>query len=327
MIWLYVVAAMIAAMVLVGGATRLTDSGLSITEWKPVTGIVPPLSEADWSDAFAKYRQIPEYSQINRGMSLGEFKSIFWWEWAHRFLGRMIGFAFLLPFLYFLVTGRIPRSLAPRLGFIFLLGALQGGLGWFMVASGLVDRVDVSQYRLAAHLSLAVFIFAAIVWVAEGLRSPLGRAPAPALKWSAWALAVLVAIQIVAGGFVAGLDAGLGYPTWPLMDGKFIPDGLLFADPWWRNFFESVLTVQFTHRMIGYAVVLAALFHAARSFFVGRSRRALLLGALACVQMGLGIWTLLSGVDLHVALTHQAGAIVLVALLTSHLRSLYPASA
>ncbi|MGE0232626.1 MAG: COX15/CtaA family protein, partial [Flavobacteriaceae bacterium] len=294
-------------------------------EWKPVTGILPPLSDSDWADAFAKYRQIPQYVQINRGMSLTEFRSIFWWEWAHRFLGRMIGFVFLLPFLFFLATGRISRELAPRLAFIFVLGGLQGALGWFMVASGLVDRVDVSQYRLAAHLSLAVFIFAAIIWVAEGLRAPQGRVPAPALKWSAWALAVLISLQIVVGGFVAGLDAGLAYPTWPLMDGRFIPEGLLFIQPWWRNFFESVLTVQFMHRMVGYAVVLAALFHAARSLFVGRSRRALYIGAFAFAQMALGIWTLLSGVDLHIALTHQAGAILLVALVTSHLRSLHPA--
>lgn len=324
MIWLYVVALMIAAMVLVGGATRLTGSGLSITEWKPVTGIIPPLGAQDWAEAFDKYRQIPQYTQINRGMSLDEFKSIFWWEWGHRFLGRIIGFVFLLPFLYFLFTGRIGRSLVPKLGAIFVLGGVQGALGWFMVASGLVDRVDVSQYRLAAHLTLAIVLFAAVLWVAEGLRAPRGRAPAPPLKPTAWLLAALLAMQVAVGGFVAGLDAGLAYPTWPLMDGSLVPDGLLLVEPWWRNFFENVLTVQFTHRMLGYAIAVFAVVHAARSFFVTRSRRALALCLAVFVQIGLGVWTILSGVHLHVALVHQAVALLLVALLTSHLRSLHP---
>ncbi|MGE0844825.1 MAG: COX15/CtaA family protein [Flavobacteriaceae bacterium] len=326
-IWLQIVALAIAAMVLVGGATRLTDSGLSITEWKPIVGIVPPLTDADWNDAFEKYRQIPEYSRINKGMSLSEFKGIFWWEWAHRFLGRMIGFLFLVPFVWFWRTGRIGRELAPRLAAIFVLGGLQGALGWYMVASGLVDRVDVSQYRLAAHLTLAILIFAAVIWVARSLGRPPSRPRPAALRSTAWLLAALLLAQIVFGGFVAGLDAGLGYPTWPLMDGQLIPDGLLFMSPWWTNFFESVLTVQFVHRCLGYAVVLLAIVHAARSWGLGGSRRALMLAAMAFLQMLLGIATLLSGVDLPVALTHQAGALVLVALLVSHLQSLYVAPA
>ena len=201
--WLLGVAALIFCMVIVGGATRLTDSGLSITEWKPLLGAIPPMTEAHWLDAFQKYQQIPEYQQINKGMSLDQFKFIYWWEWSHRFLGRIIGLAFFLPFAYFAVTGALNRRTAIRCGVLFALGGLQGALGWYMVASGLVDRVDVSQYRLAAHLSLATFIYGAILWVAFGLGRER-QAPEDGRQWLALLIAALVLLQIAAGGFVAG---------------------------------------------------------------------------------------------------------------------------
>ena len=252
--WLYAVAALIVAMVVVGGATRLTESGLSITEWQPIHGVIPPLSAAEWQEEFAKYQQIPEYQLINRGMTLAEFKGIFWWEWAHRFLGRFIGVAFLLPLIWFWATGRIGRSLAPQLAGIFVLGGLQGAVGWWMVASGLVERTDVSQYRLAVHLTLAFGILALIVWVARGLapRPTMGQAvPGRGL---ARAIVALIFLQVFLGGIVAGLDAGLISATWPTMNGQWIPDGLWVVEPWWRNIFENPVTVQFDHRLVGYVL-------------------------------------------------------------------------
>ena len=216
-------------MVIVGGATRLTDSGLSITEWQPLLGAIPPFTEAHWLEALEKYRQIPEYQLVNKGMSLEEFKFIYWWEWAHRFLGRIIGLAFFLPFAYFAVTGALNAKTALRCGVLFVLGGLQGALGWYMVASGLVDRVDVSQYRLAAHLTLATVIFGAVLWVAFGLGQPpraLGGR-----EWIGAADRGLIVLQVAAGGFVAGLDAGFGYNTWPLMEGALVPRACLWPSP------------------------------------------------------------------------------------------------
>lgn len=306
--WLIGVAALIFCMVIVGGATRLTDSGLSITEWKPLLGAIPPMSEAHWLDAFQKYQQIPEYQQINKGMTLDQFKFIYWWEWSHRFLGRVIGLAFFLPFAYFAVTGALNRSTAIRCGVLFILGGLQGALGWYMVASGLVDRVDVSQYRLAAHLSLATFIYGAILWVSFGL----GRqrhAPANGRQWLALAIAALVLLQIAAGGFVAGLDAGFGYNTWPLIDGAVLPNGLFAAQPWWRNMFENALAVQFNHRMLAYAIFLLV---AAQALMV-RSQASLILMLAVLAQVCLGIWTLLWVVPLWLGLAHQGGALLVFA--------------
>ncbi len=329
--WLYGLALLIVVMVVVGGATRLTDSGLSITEWQPILGIVPPLGEADWQEAFAKYRQIPEYKIINRGMSLAEFKVIFWWEWAHRFLGRMIGFAFLLPFLFFWATGRIERRLMPALVAMFVLGGLQGALGWYMVASGLVDRVDVSQYRLAAHLCAAVVIFGFIYWVALGLRPRDGGAAArgQASLPSAVGLTALIFIQIALGGFVAGLDAGMGYNTWPLMDGALVPDGLGAMAPRYLNLFENALTVQFNHRVVGYAVVLWAVFHAGWAMARGGEGPAAVTAAwlalIALAQAGLGIWTLLAQVPISLALAHQAAAMLLFGIALLHVRQLVDA--
>jgi heme a synthase len=260
-VWLACVAVLVFAMVLVGGATRLTESGLSIVEWKPVTGVVPPLSEADWQAEFARYKTIPQYEQLNHDMSLDGFKAIYWWEWGHRLLGRVIGAAFLLPFLWFLWRRAFDRLTGLALGGIFALGAVQGGVGWWMVASGLAGRTHVSQYRLAFHLTLACMIYVALVWAADRLLyrpaapppypPPLAggnRARGGALRrrrWSAGALLALVILQIYLGALVAGLHAGLIYNTWPLIDGSFIPSGadLFFDQPLWRNLFENHLTV------------------------------------------------------------------------------------
>ncbi len=295
-------------MVIIGGATRLTDSGLSITEWQPVLGIIPPLSEGAWQTAFAKYQLIPEYSAVNQGMTLAEFKIIYWWEWSHRFLGRFIGVVFLLPFLFFAATGRLARSLMPWLAVIFVLGALQGALGWYMVASGLIDRIDVSQYRLAAHLTLAALIVGATLWVAFGLGTLRGL-PATERAWVALLIVVLVLLQIAAGGFVAGLDAGQGYNTWPLMNGKLIPDGLFAMQPFWRNSFENAMTVQFNHRLLAYGL---AVFVASYAYVVRTKESALLL-TVVTAQIALGVWALLWQVPLWLGLIHQGGAFLVLA--------------
>jgi heme a synthase len=336
-LWLCTVAALVLVMVLVGGATRLTESGLSITEWRPVTGALPPLNGGQWQAEFEKYQVIPQYRELNRGMSLAEFKTIFWWEWAHRLLGRLIGAAFLLPFLCFLWRGWIASELRPRLWFIFGLGALQGAVGWWMVASGLADRVEVSQYRLATHLVLACAVYVALVWTAQRLGEGTSTfPPAPAetdrggarLRASAAALLGLVLLQIYLGALVAGLRAGYVYNTWPLIDGAFVPEASrLFADTQlWRNFFENTLTVQFDHRMLAYALWLCALAHA---FDVGRTspRGTVRAGAAALLvaltlQAALGIWTLLGAVPLPVALLHQAVAMLVLTAATMHAASL-----
>lgn len=330
-LWLFGLAGLILAMILLGGATRLTGSGLSITEWQPIMGAVPPLSDAAWQEAFAKYQQIPQYRLINRGMSLAEFKVIYWWEWAHRFLGRFIGLAFLAPFLVFWRRGAISRALMPKLLLMFALGGLQGVLGWYMVKSGLAGRVDVSQYRLAAHLGLAVFIFGYIFWIALGLDAPAKAAGRPlASTLSAAGLAALVYAQIILGAFAAGTKAGLSHNTWPLIGGKLIPDGLWAMTPWYRNLFENVLTVQFNHRMAAYAVAVWALLHA---YFAWRTapmderRQAFLLALAVLAQIALGIWTLLAHGPAALGLAHQAGAIIVFALAIFHLRQLWPAAA
>ncbi len=323
-LWLYAVAALIFAMVLVGGATRLTESGLSIVEWKPVTGALPPLSETAWQAEFDKYKTIPQFTQLNHRMTLSEFKTIFWWEWTHRLMGRVIGAAFLLPFLFFLAKGWVGPGLRSRLWFIFALGALQGAVGWWMVASGLSERVNVSQYRLATHLILACVIFAAIVWTAARLGGRASIEAPPRIRASAIALLVLVLLQLYLGALVAGLRAGMIYNTWPLIDGAFIPDAarLLFEQPAWRNFFENALTVQFMHRMAAYTLWLFAVLHAfdvART--VGRGpamTHSLVLVGLVTFQAALGIATLVHQVPIALALMHQAGAILVLALAVVH---------
>jgi len=326
-LWLGIVAFLIVAMILVGGATRLTDSGLSITEWQPIIGAIPPLSDAHWQEAFEAYKTIPEYSQVNQGMSLDAFKAIYWWEWAHRFLGRFIGVVFLLPFTGFCIAGYIPRALMPRLLGLFVLGGLQGALGWYMVKSGLVDRVDVSQYRLAAHFGVAILIFGYTLWLMLGLgadRRP--RFGAPAII--AALVLLLVFVQLLAGALVAGIDGGLGFNTWPLMNGALIPNGLGEAAPWYLNLFENPLTVQFDHRMLGYAVVVATILQAVWLALKAEGLKAedqplvgsaLTLAVLALLQATLGVWTLLLAVPIQLGLAHQAGAILVFAVALYHL--------
>lgn len=314
-VWLLAVAVLIAAMVLVGGATRLTESGLSIVEWKPVIGALPPLSQTDWKQAFEGYKLIPQYSQLNAGMTLSDFKTIFWWEWSHRLLGRAIGMVYLLPFLYFLWRGGMTAELKRRLWLIFGLGALQGAVGWWMVASGLSERVEVSQYRLATHLVLALLIFAAIVWTLRrlGERPPL--LVSSRMKVTSAVLVVVTFVQLYLGALVAGLRAGLVYNTWPAIDGGFIPSSarLWFEAPWWRNLFENTLTVQFEHRMTAYALFFLAVLHAldlirAKAPLTAING-ALWLLAVVTLQAVLGILTLLNHVPILLALSHQAVAI------------------
>jgi cytochrome c oxidase assembly protein subunit 15 len=315
-IWLFVVAALIFLMVSLGGATRLTGSGLSITEWQPIMGAVPPLSESAWQEAFEKYKQIPQYEHVNRGMSLAAFKLIYWWEWTHRFLGRLIGVAFLVPFFYFLAMGQLARPLIWKLAGIFALGGLQGFIGWYMVSSGLAERISVSQYRLAVHMTLAVAIFGAVLWLALSLgRARPERAAARplGLRLAAAGIAALVLLQVAAGAFVAGLKAGAGWNTWPLMDGALIPQGLGALSPWWANLFENALAVQFSHRLLAYAIAAAVAWHL-WSLLRGTSDRSLRLSGLALAgtvlaQALIGIWTLLAHVPIPLALLHQAGAV------------------
>ena len=327
-VWLFTVAALIFVMVSIGGATRLTGSGLSITEWQPIMGAIPPLTDAAWQEAFSKYRQIPQYQQVNKGMSLAAFKFIYWWEWSHRFLARLVGVAFLVPFVYFIFARRIPWALVPKLGAIFLLGGLQGFIGWYMVSSGLAGRVDVSQYRLALHLSLAVLILGAVLWIAFGLRDPPSRRAAGSLTGYGTAKVVLglVFLQIVAGAFVAGMKAGAGYNTWPLMEGRIIPDGLFALYPRWANLFENALTVQFNHRVLAYVLFGAVLWQVWRvvqhtSDSAGQMSAVALLFAVTA-QIALGIWTLLAQVPIELGLAHQAGAVSVFWIAVWHLHAL-----
>lgn len=323
--WLYLVLLVLFALFVVGGATRLTGSGLSITEWKPIHGVIPPLGEAEWREEFDKYRQIPQYEQVNNGMSLDEFKVIFWWEWAHRLLARGVGVLVALPLALFWLTGRLERHLKPKLVGLLALGGLQGFVGWWMVASGLSERVAVSQYRLAVHLVLACLIFTATMLVARGL-APHSAGPAhPSTRRMAGWMLVLVLVQIGLGALVAGLHAGLTFNTWPLMDGRLWPDQLLTMQPWWLNLFENPKTVQFVHRLGAYVLVVAALWHAVSAWRAEpgstHARRAALLLLLVAAQAAIGIVTLLSVVHLHSALTHHVLAIVLLGFAAAHWRA------
>jgi cytochrome c oxidase assembly protein subunit 15 len=385
-VWLLACAAMILVMVVLGGVTRLTESGLSITEWQPIAGILPPLSEAAWQAEFAKYREIPQFQLVHSWMSIEDFKTIYFWEWLHRLWGRLIGIAFAVPFLWFLLRRRIPAALMRRLLGLLVLGGLQGVLGWVMVESGLVDRVEVSQYRLVAHLGLAIIIYAAILWTAldllwagaptalplqhahiapPPLRGRAGRGvaraahqdsrsrtsahaltgtteaatapptlpppqggrgptqicscvralPAAGLPRAAAAVAALIFLTLLAGGFVAGLNAGLTYNTFPLMDGSLVPAGYWQLQPWWRNFFENVAAVQFDHRLLALlslAAIVALWLAGHRHALAARGRYALdALLAMAVLQVALGVATLLLVVPLPIAAAHQAGAVLL----------------
>lgn len=323
-IWLLICCAMVFAMIVVGGVTRLTDSGLSIVEWQPLVGTMPPITEQDWDELLEKYRTSPQYQQINKGMSVDEFKTIFWWEYFHRLLGRLIGVVFFVPFVYFLVKKKIDRPLGYKLAGIFVLGGLQGFMGWYMVMSGLVDNPNVSQYRLTAHLGLAFIIFAALFWVALGLLSPPAHSVETTgqntdtlngLRRYAYGLSWLVFIMILSGGFVAGIRAGLAYNTFPLMNGHFIPPDLFILEPWYRNFFENMTTVQFDHRMIAWILAFTVplfWFKANRTNLSGTTHLACHLFLLMLiVQISLGIATLLKVVPIHLAAAHQGGAVLL----------------
>ena len=322
-VWLLSICALIFAMIVLGGFTRLTESGLSMVNWHPVTGWLPPLDQAAWEQVFADYRQSPEYNKVNAGMSLSEFKSIFWLEYLHRLLGRIVGIAFFVPMVFFAAKGWIRGTLLGKVIGLFILGGLQGVLGWYMVKSGLVDRPDVSQYRLAAHLGLALVILVAVQWVALGLLKPEpADAPGGAgvnrrLGRGAWALLGLIFVTILSGAFVAGLDAGHVYNTFPLMDGDLVPDGLWDLSPPYLNVFENIITVQFDHRVLAIGVLISVgIFHwrSGRVRLTASQRlaaRALLAAAL--VQVGLGISTLVLVVPIPLAALHQAGAVVLLA--------------
>ena len=320
--WLLTLAVLVFLVLSVGGATRLTGSGLSITEWRPIVGILPPLTEADWRQAFEEYQHIPQYQQVNRGMPLKAFKVIYWWEWTHRLLARLLGVVLVAPLVYFLAARQIAPSLFAKLACLFGVGALQGAAGWYMVYSGLSGRTEVSQYRLALHLGLAFVIFGALLSMAF----PGGRGRARRGAGSATLIVALVFLQILLGAFVAGLRAGLSHNTWPLMDGRLIPVGLGVIEPWYKNLFENAMTVQFNHRLAAYLLVLATFWHAWR--VVPRTREmpiklgALALAAAALAQAGLGIFTLLAHVPLPLALAHQAGAAALFALAVWHLQLL-----
>lgn len=327
-LWLFVVAAMVFAMVVLGGVTRLTGSGLSMVEWRPLVGWLPPMGEAEWQALFAKYRAFPEYQKVNAGMTLAGFKSIFWLEYLHRTWGRLIGVAFFAPFVYFLLRRSLPAWLWPHLAVMLVLGALQGGLGWYMVMSGLIDRPEVSQYRLAAHLALAVLIYGYMFWVALGILDPrrgAGSWHAPAPRVAALVLALL-AVTMISGAFVAGTDAGLIYNTFPLMGDGLVPADLIDPklQPAMLNFFEHRPAIQFDHRVMalvtvtGVAVLMAIAYrrrHAPRVRFAS-----LMLLLAVAAQAGLGIATLLAVVPVWLAALHQAGALALftVALWTLH---------
>lgn len=324
-IWLFTVAAFVFAMVLVGGATRLTESGLSITQWQPVTGIVPPLGEAQWQAEFALYKQIPQYAQLNPDMDLGGFKTIYYWEWSHRLLARIIGLVFILPLLWFWSKGRFTGALGRAVLTATALLALEPIVGWWMVASGLSERVEVSQYRLAVHLLIATAFFGALLWAAVGLSARSPEAPSRRLAFLSSAVAALVFCQIGFGALVAGLRAGFVFNTWPLMDGGLVPAGLFFQAPWWRNFFENATTVQFQHRLLAYVVVTLALwqvFVAARAApGTAFADRAWAIGGLALSQAVLGIVTLLFVVPIWAGLLHQAFAMLLFGAAVAHWRA------
>jgi cytochrome c oxidase assembly protein subunit 15 len=316
-------------MVLVGGATRLTHSGLSITEWRPVTGVVPPLSDAAWGRAFDKYQQIPQFRLRNPDMSLDAFKGIYWWEWVHRLLGRLIGIAFLVPLVWFAARRELSRALGVRLALIFLLGAAQGALGWYMVKSGLATRIDVSQYRLAAHLGLAFLILGLTLWTALDLRPRAQASAVPSwVRAAAAGIFVLVFVQILLGALVAGLKAGFLYNTWPLMGGGLWPQDYWRLSPGFANWGENPAAVQANHRLGAYlvAIAVAAVWVIARkkvSRSVGHALN--LLAGLVAIQMALGIATLVSVVPLSLALLHQGVALLLFAACVNLLHAALPA--
>jgi heme a synthase len=320
-VWLFVCCALVWAMIVVGGVTRLTRSGLSIVEWQPIVGTLPPLTDAQWQDTFAKYQLTPEFRQVNHAMSLSEFKGIFWWEYFHRLLGRAIGVVFLVPFLWFALRRRIPAGYGWKFAAIFALGGLQGAMGWYMVQSGLVDDPRVSQFRLTAHLGLALAIFAAMFWAGLSIVAPeraaLG-APQRSVRRLAFGVAAVVFVMALTGGFVAGIRAGFAYNTFPLMNGSIVPPEIMLIDPWWKNFFWNMATVQFDHRALAWLLaflvpVLWWKLRNARGVPKRARAGAPLLLALLALQITLGIATLLLVVPIPLAAAHQAGAVLVFA--------------
>lgn len=322
--WLFAVAALIFAMVLVGGATRLTESGLSITRWQPVTGVVPPLSQQDWAEEFARYKQIPQYAALNSEMTLGGFKTIFYWEWSHRLLARLIGVAFIVPALWFWRRGRLKGALGRQVAAATGLLALEPIVGWWMVSSGLAARTEVAQDRLAIHLLIAAATFGALIYAGVGLAArPVERASGGFVA-AAGGLVALIFCQLGLGALTAGLRAGLVDNTWPLMDGRLIPRGLFGLSPWPRSIVDDVTTAQFDHRLGGYVVVIAAaalaLFARRRSPSASLARRSIALACLAILQAGLGIATLVLVVPIDLALAHQAVALLVFGMAVAHWR-------
>ncbi len=316
--WLFILCGMVFFMVILGGLTRLTHSGLSMVDWRPITGWLPPLNPSEWQSVFDLYKESPEFKKVNSDMTVEGFKSIFWLEFIHRLWGRSMGVVFLVPFVFFLIKGWVTRPLVPHLVVIFILGGLQGVLGWYMVKSGLIDNPDVSQYRLTAHFSAAVVIYGYMYWVALSLmKAPhrvLKKVPAglslATLFTTAW-----IFVTMMSGGFVAGLDAGFTYNTFPLMDGHIVPDGMWANSPWYLNLFENITTVQFNHRVLAETTLLLVIgiWWAVRKsdlpMMVRKAFHALM--GMALVQVALGITTLLLVVPVSIASLHQAGSVLL----------------
>ena len=325
--WLYVVLLLCLTIVIVGGATRMTGSGLSITEWKPVHGVIPPIGQEQWQDEFEKYQQIAQYKLVNQGMTLEQFKGIFWWEWAHRLLARLVGVIALFGLIWFWATKRIEKNILPQLIAVPVLIGIQGAIGWWMVASGLgaSDLTSVSQYRLAIHLVTACIVVIFVTYVSRGLADYTEKPANRSIQRFAGWLVFMALFQIYLGALVAGLHAGKVYNTWPLMDGQLIPDGLLIDNPAWRNLFENRLTVQFVHRCFAYALLIAALIHA---FSVERlasgtthARRAMWLLILILIQALFGVITLLTEVPISWGLIHQAFALFVLCFAVAHWRA------
>jgi cytochrome c oxidase assembly protein subunit 15 len=311
-LWLFVCAFMILVMVALGGATRLTGSGLSIMEWAPLAGTLPPLSHAEWERLFRLYQEIPQYKLLNQGFGLAGFQQIFWLEWSHRLWGRLIGLVFLVPLVALALRGAIPRRLVPRLALLFVLGGLQGAVGWFMVASGFFpDSTAVAPARLVVHLSLALILYAAILWIGLSVRFPVRRGGPAVARRLASGVLILVSLTIVAGGFTAGLHAGLDYNTFPLMDGRLVPDGYAMLEPFWRNLFQNIAAVQFNHRLLATATAIVAL-AAAAAAWRGARGPALALALVVGLQYALGVATLLLVVPVSLAVAHQTNAVLLL---------------
>lgn len=332
-IWLLVVAGLVWVMVALGGATRLTGSGLSIMEWAPLSGALPPMSEAEWRRLYDLYRTIPQYELVNRGFGLEGFKGIFWLEWIHRQWGRLIGLVFLAGFLWFWLRGRLPAGSKAKLLGLFALGGLQGAVGWYMVASGFeADRTAVSPYRLVIHLGLALVIYAALLWTALGLLRPQPSSPAAArpVRRMVQVAFVALALAMLAGGFVAGIRAGLDYNTFPLMDGRLVPEGYASLTPWWRNLTVNIAAVQFNHRLLATLSALAAgaaVWMAWRRLPPGRARRAVFgLGGAVALQYALGVATLLHAVPVSLGTLHQATAVLVLTAALLALHALRPAA-